>query len=125
MRNPVVWIEIPVKDMERAIKFYNTIFNWNLQINLMGPLKMAWFPSAENAEGASGTLVYHEMAYKVASENEGPLVYFGCEDIDDILKKLDGAGGKLIKSKTMISEEHGHMALLLDSEGNRIALYSK
>jgi predicted enzyme related to lactoylglutathione lyase len=34
------------------------------------------------------------------------------------------AGGTVYQPKTQISEEHGFMAVFIDSEGNRVALHS-
>jgi len=47
-RNAVGWFEIPVSDMERAVKFYETVFGITLQRYTLGPLDMAWFPWLEN-----------------------------------------------------------------------------
>jgi predicted enzyme related to lactoylglutathione lyase len=62
-RNAVGWFEIPVNDMERAIKFYETVFEYKLERHQMGPLDMAWFPFAD-IPGAPGTLVFHKEFYK-------------------------------------------------------------
>ena len=69
------WFEIPVTDMERAIKFYETVFKIKLSRHKMGTLYMAWFPWAEdvNAPGASGSLVHHPDFYKPSTE--GTLMY--------------------------------------------------
>jgi uncharacterized protein len=49
--NIVGWFEIPVSDMNRAIRFYETVFNLKLDHQLLGPLEMAWFPFVENGMG--------------------------------------------------------------------------
>jgi predicted enzyme related to lactoylglutathione lyase len=41
-----------------------------------------------------------------------------------ILDKIEAAGGEIIVPKTEISPEYGHMAVFIDTEGNRIALHS-
>ena len=38
---------------------------------------------------------------------------------------MEAAGGKVVESKTKISDEHGYMALIIDTEGNRVALHSR
>jgi len=85
---------------------------------------MGWFPSHENGIGTSGTLIQYEDAYK-SSETHGPLVYFTCIDLNEELNRVEQAGGKIMQAKTQISEDIGYMALLIDTEGNRIALHSK
>jgi len=60
MKNNVVgWFEIPVADMDRAIKFYETVFEFKIDRNQLGPLDMGWFPWVENGLGSGGSLVYH------------------------------------------------------------------
>ena len=56
----------------------------------------------------------------------GGLVYFTAHsgDLDNELSRVEAAGGRVLQKKTLITEEHGYMAVLLDSVGNRIALHS-
>lgn len=124
MKNNVVgWFEIPVADMERAIKFYETVFSFKLERHQMGPLDMAWFPFLD-APGSPGTLVYHKEFYKPSTE--GTLVYFTAHsgDLANELAKIESAGGKVLVEKTLIAEDIGYMAVFLDTEGNRAALHS-
>lgn len=123
MKNNVVgWFEIPVTNMDRAIKFYETVFNYNLHHEPMGPLDMAWFPFSDGS-GAAGSLVCHEDFYQPHSN--GTLVYFSSEDVNNELSKIEAAGGTILQPKTLIKEDIGYMALFMDSEGNRIALHSR
>ena len=126
MKNNVVgWFEIPVSDMDRAIAFYSKVLDLKLEKNLMGPLVMAWFPWKENGLGSPGSLVYHEEYYKPSSD--GVLVYFTAHsgDLANELSRVEEAGGKILQGKTKISDDYGFMALLIDSEGNRVALHSR
>jgi predicted enzyme related to lactoylglutathione lyase len=45
-------------------------------------------------------------------------------DAANELARVEGAGGKLLQPKTLISEDVGYYGLLLDTEGNRIAVHS-
>ncbi len=122
--NVVGWFEIPVADMDRAVKFYEAVFGYRLERHQMGAIDMAWFPMQPESYGAMGALVCNEEFYKPSTE--GTLVYFHAPtgELDNELGKVEVAGGKLLIPKTQISEEHGHMAVCLDTEGNRIALHS-
>ncbi len=120
--NAVSWFEIPVSNMERAIGFYNTIFGFDLKVNLMGELQMAWFPGDHGGRGASGSLIQHE-AYTPSTE--GVLVHFACEDVAVNISRVPETGGQVLKEKTQISEEVGFMAMAIDTEGNRIAFHSQ
>lgn len=120
--NAVGWFEIPVVDMERAMKFYETVLGVTLSRNQVGEIDMAWFPMVEG-KGAAGSLVFHQEWYK-PSEN-GVLVYFTAYsgDLDHELARVEAAGGKVLMPKHPIGE-HGNIALFLDTEGNRVALHS-
>ena len=58
----VGWFEISVLDMDRAIRFYQAVFDLELSRNRSGPLDMAWFPWVEKSMGAAGSLVRSEPA---------------------------------------------------------------
>ena len=120
--NTFAWIEIPVNDMDRAVKFYEKVLDVTLQPVDFGGLKMAWFPNKENAPGATGTLIQQESY--IPSE-EGALVYIYSEDVQQELDRVEAAGGKIYQPKTQISPEHGYMGVFIDSEGNRVALHSR
>lgn len=120
--NAVGWFEIPVSDMDRAKKFYESVFDIEISINEFGGFKMGWFPSDHSKSGATGSLVQHET-YKT-SLTDGVLIYFSCKDVTNELSRIEAAGGEIIQPKTEIGGGHGFMALMKDSEGNRIALHS-
>ncbi|MEJ2163132.1 MAG: VOC family protein [Robiginitalea sp.] len=122
-KNAIGWVEIPVSDMDRAKAFYETVFDREIQVHAMGDLIMGWFPYVQGKEGASGSLVQHPDFYR-PSESHGPVVYFTSSDVQIELDRVEAAGGRIIQSKTQISEAVGFMALFRDSEGNRIALHS-
>ena len=123
--NMVGWFEIPVADMERAKKFYETVFGIKIQVEQFGDTQMGWFPFAKDpeAKGAAGSLVQNLGFYKPSAN--GTLIYFSSPEINYELRMVEEAGGVLLQEKTLIKEEIGYMALFLDSEGNRIALHSK
>tara|TARA_R110002049_G_scaffold68949_3_gene178626 strand:+ start:1008 stop:1382 length:375 start_codon:yes stop_codon:yes gene_type:complete len=120
-QNVVGWFEIPVTDMDRAKAFYEKLLDIKITVHDFGGVVMGWFPSSGQAYGATGSLMKHE-AY--IPSDQGSLVYFSSEDVQIELNRAVNAGGTILQKKTLISEEHGFMALLKDSEGNRIALHS-
>ncbi len=123
-QNMVGWFEIPVTDMERAKKFYDTVFEIEITVHDMNELVMGWFPFAEGKPGATGSLVKHKDFYS-PSDNKGALVYFSCEDLQVQLDRVEPAGGTILQPKKQIGEGHGYMGLFIDSEGNRVALHSQ
>jgi predicted enzyme related to lactoylglutathione lyase len=118
--NPVNWFEIPVKDLDRAKTFYESVLGVELKTMEMGPLKMAWFPMLQGAAGATGSLVKAE-GYVPA--HAGTLVYLTVDDIEGTLKKVNAHGGKTLLPRMGIGE-YGFIAHFEDSEGNRVALHS-
>lgn len=120
--NPITWIEIPVIDMKRAIAFYNATFKWKLKVDLPGLPEMAFLPYEENAPGCNGALIRHPEFYKPSED--GTLVYFGVKNISAYEKRCVKNSGTVLIPKKQISPDHGYMAVLRDTEGNRIALHS-
>ena len=118
--NPVNWFEIPVTDMKRAVKFYETVFGYAFSLNDMGTFQMAWSPMGESLPGSTCSLVKGE-AY--TPSHAGSLVYFSVEDIDGTLTKAASSGGRILGKKMSIGE-YGFVAHIEDSEGNRVALHS-
>jgi predicted enzyme related to lactoylglutathione lyase len=119
--NPVSWFEIPVTDMDRAKKFYESVLKTKIKVEDFGNLLMGWFRADEdrNAPGATGSLV---QADTYVPSHDGSMVYFGVPDINAVTARVEAAGGKVIKNKFSIGE-FGFCGHFEDSEGNRIALH--
>lgn len=121
--NSINWFEISVSDINRAKKFYETIFGIKMeQQNMMG-MEMAFFPYDSGSGKASGGLVQGPMH---KPSGDGVKLYLnGNPDLSNALSKVEKAGGKVVMSKTKISDEIGYMAFLVDTEGNTVALHSQ
>ncbi len=121
----VNWVEIPVTNMNRAKQFYETILDVKLQeTKFSNGLTMAFFPVEQT--GIGGALCELETEYKPC--NTGVIIYITADpDIETVLGKVQKVGCEILQKKKQISEspEHGHMALFIDCEGNKIALYEK
>jgi predicted enzyme related to lactoylglutathione lyase len=120
--NIINWFEIAVTDFDRAKKFYDTVFGINLQVMEFGPTKMGLFPM-ENGNGKLSGAIVKSGFHKPSAE--GVLIYMnGNPDLSVALGKVVAAGGKIMREKTIISPEFGFMAVMIDTEGNSIALHS-
>ena len=121
MPNALNWFEIPVKDLARATKFYETILGVSLQqYDGMG-MKSAFFP-VDFENGSVGGCIIEGEGYEPSTS--GALIYLACgPDLSVALSKVEDAGGKVLLPKTSIGE-HGFMAYFLDTEGNKMALHS-
>lgn len=123
-KNAISWFEIPSTDLDRATKFYETIFNCKLVPIDFPNIKMRMFPLDDMMTQVGGAIV-NSGGFHKPSATEGPLIYLnGNPDVQIVLDRIEAAGGKILVPKTEISPEIGHMAVFTDSEGNRIALHS-
>lgn len=121
MNNILSWFEIPALDFARAVQFYKSLLNIEINSEEFGPYQMGFLRVEEG--GISGSIVKGE-GYK-PSEN-GVVIYLNGEnDLSPILSKVEGLGGKIIMPKTLISEQIGYYAFFLDPEGNKIGLFSQ
>jgi len=122
IRNAIGWFEIPTTDLERARKFYETIMGITMIPLDLDNIRMRMFPVDDPA--AVGGALCHSEGFYHPSLTDGPLLYLnGNPDIQPILDRVEGAGGKVLVPKTQISPEYGYMAVIQDSEGNRIAFH--
>jgi predicted enzyme related to lactoylglutathione lyase len=124
MKSAISWFEIGTTDLDRATKFYETIFGISLIPMDMPNIRMRMFPIDDMMNGIGGALV-DSAGFHKPSSTDGPLVYLnGNPDVQNVLAKVEGAGGKILVPKTEISPEYGYMAVIIDTEGNRIGLHS-
>lgn len=122
--NALNWFEIPVSDFDRAKKFYETIFDYQMPENMMGDVRMGFFLHDFQNQKVGGAICKSEMH---KPSNAGSLIYLNCQpDLQIVLNKVDKAGGKILREKTQISTEQqlGFWALITDTEGNNVALHS-
>lgn len=122
MSTSVNWFEIPVSDMQRAVTFYEHVFECRLHLMELGNgLTMATFPFIADQRG--GALCFHPDYYFPG--DRGPLIYLDANPrITDVVSRVEAAGGKVHVPVRKISDQHGSMAVFIDPEGNRIALHS-
>ena len=120
----ISWFELPATDLDRAQKFYEAIFEMTMVPLNLGNLQMRLFPLQDPRTGIGGAINKAEGFYK-PSATDGPLVYLNANpDVQQVLDRVEAAGGKVVVPKTEISPEYGYMAVFTDSEGNRVGLHS-
>jgi predicted enzyme related to lactoylglutathione lyase len=118
--NPVGWFEIYVQDMDRAKTFYEHVFGLQLARLDQAEPEMWAFPMQSESYGAPGALV---RMPGFPSGGNSVLVYFSCADCALQAARAASAGGTIGKEKFSIGP-YGYIALILDTEGNRIGLHS-
>lgn len=118
--NPVVWFEIYVQDLSRAKTFYERVLALELTPLAAEGMEMLCFPMLDNGPGAMGALVKMEGC---PSGGNSTLVYFACDNCAVEAARVKEAGGQVFKEKFSIGE-YGHIALVVDPDGNMIGLHS-
>lgn len=137
MTHAISWVEIPSTDFDRAVGFYSTVLNSEIE---------EYDPETDESEngraglfhtdneGDVGGMVVEATEYTTESgatvsyeptADSGPIVYLTVDgDLDDALSQVESAGGEILVSKEPIPEMDGHYAVITDSEGNRVGLMS-
>lgn len=116
----VSWFEIPALNFERAVNFYNYIYQITMETNFMNGYSMAFFPGESDTGGA---IIFGEGSIP---SDKGLLIYLnGGTDLALVLNRIEDAGGRVLMSKQKINDTAGYFALFIDSEGNKMALHSK
>ena len=119
----VVHFEIPADDLDRAQKFYGNVFGWN--INKFPGMDYYFIMTVETDEKTMkpkepGAINGGMM--KRTSPGESPVIVIDVQSLDDYIKKVEGAGGKIVLPKMQISDL-GLYARVADTEGNVIGLF--
>ena len=121
--NALNWFEIPATDFDRAKKFYETLFSYQMPESTMGPNRMGFFLYDFKSGKVGGAIIYNPEMYTPG--DKGALIYLNCQpDLQPILDKVAAAGGTVVVKKTVITPELGYTAIITDTEGNRVALHS-
>ena len=116
--NRVVWVDVAVADLDRACEFYSSVLAIEVSKEQFEDIS---FGVLEHKDGNGGCLV---IKPEDISET-GVLVYFNVDGrIRDAVAKVGEKGGRVVEDVHGIGP-HGFRALVLDSEGNRIALHSE
>ncbi len=119
-QNTVCWTDIPVTDLDRAIAFYSAVLGQPVTKQAMGDGAFGMLPTGENIASAS---------LSVCSDNQpsrtGPLIHLSVNGrLDEAVRIAGDSGGEVLQPNHPIGP-YGFRAIIVDSEGNRIALHSE
>src|SRR5690625_2894053 len=124
--NVLTWFEIPVSDIDRAQKFYETILDITMVKKFDGPNEAVFFPyNPEVVQATSGrvTGVLTKTEENKPSPN-GTVVYINASPrIQAVLVSVKQAGGKVLMAEVKIKP--GYIASIRDSEGNTVGLHAE
>ncbi|WP_417693266.1 VOC family protein [Roseibium sp.] len=113
-----IWFELPVTDLDKAIGFYEAVFQTKLVKEDMEPNPVAFFPTAE-MKGRGG----HLYPGKPAAKGTGMTIHLPCPDtLEATMDRLVEAGGEVVSDPIQIP--YGRFTYCLDPDGNSISLYT-
>ena len=118
------WTDIPVTNLDRAIKFYSAVLGQEVSKMSESGFEYGLLPHEE--QNASGCLCVSSdsVGNKNQPSQTGPLIYLSVEGrLNNAVKAARENGGKVLEEKQQIGP-HGFRAMIIDSEGNRLALHS-
>jgi uncharacterized protein len=118
------WTDIPVTSLDRAIRFYSAVLGQPVRKLSDGGMEYGLLPHEEAS--ASGCLCVRSDSGGVDNtpSANGPLIYLLVEGrLEQAVDAARKNGGKILRERQQIGE-HGFRALIIDSEGNRIALHT-
>jgi predicted enzyme related to lactoylglutathione lyase len=120
MANQLVWVDIPVVDLDRAIDFYSTVLGREVKRQEYPGFSIGLLPS--EGEETGGCLF---VSPKDKPSDHGPLIYLNVQGrLDQAEAAVEQKHGKVLEPKHQIGP-HGFRTVILDSEGNRLALHSR
>jgi predicted enzyme related to lactoylglutathione lyase len=114
----VKYLEIPVRDIERAVRFYEFVFGVELERALVDGYAMAHFPTPGDGKGAEVALAQGDV---YVPSKAGVIVYFHVADIDAVMSRASERGAATLYTKKEVSPGVW-VAEFEDAEGNRVAL---
>jgi uncharacterized protein len=113
----IVWFEIPSDNVERARKFYSTLFGW----------KIEKYPALEDywhIDTGGGNDTPDGGLLKRQKGQQGITTYIGVTSVDDSAKQVEQLGGKICLAKTAVAEM-GYFAICQDPDNNIFALWER
>ena len=120
MSNRVVWVDIPVTNLERAMDFYAKVLG--SPVSKVGSPEFMFGLLTHTDNDVGGCLVPSEKDN--APSKVGPLIYLNVEGrLAEAVQAVTASGGRVIDAVHPIGP-HGFRAIVLDSEGNRVALHA-
>lgn len=114
----MVWAEIPVSDMDRAVQYYEKVLQTELKLGDEGPNPMATFVTGDGS-GVSGNL----YPGRPAQNGQGPTIHLTCPgSLETTLERVKQAGGKVVSD--IVAIPAGRFFYSVDPDGNSIGFFS-
>ena len=120
----VVHFEIPADDLERAKEFYGSVFGWELaDMPEMDYTVVKTTPVDEQTQLPSEPGAINGGMYRRSADAPSmPVLTIDVNSVDDALKEIEAAGGRVLRPRTEIPGR-GAYAYFTDPEGNALGLW--
>ncbi len=115
----LVWADVPVKDIDRAVRFYSHVLGMPLDVppDFGGGVALV-----RGVEGPSIDLVQDDPSKPTT--DRGTTIYLSSNgDIDGMIARVEEAGGRILGQKQLMGDVIGWLAYFEDTEGNRIGIH--
>ena len=120
MSHRVVWVDIPAVDIERATVFYAAVLDVKIARGISPAFPFGLFEAGHDDVGAC----VRDLDGDLQPGLKGPLVYLNVEGrLSKAVEAAVAHGGTVLREPEQAGP-YGWRALILDSEGNQIALHS-
>lgn len=114
----VAWVEIPVKDIDRALAFYKAVFDLEPLISIADEVRRVAVLISDDQTGLS-----LNQTLNFEPNHDGPLAYIDMEqDFAAHLALVESAGGKILCPTTPMDKTTVY-AIIEDTEGNAVAMH--
>jgi uncharacterized protein len=118
--NQIVWVDIPVADLDRAVRFYSAVLGSPVRKQDYPGMSIGLLPGGD--DDVSGCLF---VKAEEGPSDRGVLIYLNAQGrLDEAIAAVEPGGGKVLQARHQIGP-YGFRAVVLDSEGNRVALHSR
>ncbi len=114
----IVHFDVPAEDIERAKKFYSSLFGWEYQSFPGMEYNLITTTNLDGTPGVGGGMG------KRMEPSQRMMNYFGVKSIDDAMKQVRKLGGKVYSEK-MAVPGMGYLANCMDTEGNAFGLWEE
>lgn len=117
LSHKIAWFDVPVLDLKRAMTFYRKVLSCDIREEFEGVAVLQ-----HNDDEVAGCLTLDK---RIKPTQDGVLIYYNVNGrLSEAVDEVAVNGGKVLQSKHSIGP-FGFRAIVLDSEGNRIALHSQ
>jgi len=122
--NPVVHFEMPYDNRDRLARFYESAFGWQMEMlgDDMGSYVVATTTQTDQTGPKKpGAINGGFFPKKPDWPAQHPSVVIAVDDIKDAMRKVAGAGGKVL-GEPMEIPGVGQYVSFTDTEGNRVSM---